>query len=73
MPRDAYGDCDKKDDHYLIRVSKNLPEYFAIDVLIHEVAHALAWNTKQDDHWYGWGIAFSKVYRLYLREYIEKH
>lgn len=41
----------------------------AIDTLLHEWAHALAWNRKKDYHWYGWGIAFSKVYRIYLKEY----
>ena len=65
MPKDAWGDCSLEGDYYLIRVEKNVPDYLAIDILMHEYAHALSWN-KQDDHSNSWGIAYAKIYRKYL-------
>ena len=64
-----YGDCDCVKRKFYIRINKNLDQSMAIDTLLHEWAHALAWNRKKDYHWYGWGRTFSKVYRIYLKEY----
>lgn len=58
------GVCIKKDSHYLIKINKNLTENHAIDVLIHELAHADAWNETIDDiHGDIWGINYSRLYR----------
>lgn len=72
MAETLHGDCNLIDKKFRIRINKDLDQWMAIETVIHEVAHCLSWNEKQDYHWYGWGIAFSKVYRIYLREYIEK-
>lgn len=60
------GDCDYRNDTYWIRIDKALPEYYAIEVLIHELAHALAWGKDKDSHGPNWGKAYSFVYRTYL-------
>jgi hypothetical protein len=77
IPNDRFGDCDKGDGHYIIRISKALKEQQAIFILLHEWSHALCWNKciannhKDDDHCDYWGKAYSKVYRVYLKKYIE--
>ena len=67
------GECRLENRKFYITINRQLDQWMAIETFLHEIAHALAWNNKQDDHWYGWGIAFSKVYRVYLREYLEKN
>jgi hypothetical protein len=67
MPQGIDGDCQlMKNNKFLIRIEKKLPEYYAIDVLLHEIPHCLSWNHDKDDHGPSWGIAYSKVYRLFL-------
>jgi hypothetical protein len=65
------GECRFYHNRFIIKVDKKLPEYYATEVLIHEVAHVLAWGMDKDFHGKNWGIAYSKVYRLYL-EYLIK-
>jgi hypothetical protein len=72
-----YGGCALEPSRFRIRVSHRLPEEFAIEVLIHEWAHALSWPRGQHrcsyrgqpmavrgpiDHDAVWGRAYSKVY-----------
>jgi len=72
-----YGECVLEPSRFRIRVSHRLPEEFAIEVLIHEWAHALSWPRGQQrcsyrwqpiairgpiDHNAVWGRAYSKVY-----------
>jgi hypothetical protein len=64
------GLCEKKDDKFIIKVSSNLNENYSIDVLIHEVAHAVAWDKDTDIHGPNWGRAYSKVYRLFLEKFV---
>lgn len=60
------GDCKLKDGQFFIRIDKTLPEYYAIDVLLHEFAHCLAWGKDDDHHGLNWGKAYSLVYRTFL-------
>lgn len=64
------GLCEKKNDKFIIKVSSNLNENYSIDVLIHEVAHAVAWDKDADIHGPNWGRAYSKVYRLFLERFV---
>jgi len=72
-----YGECTLEPSRFRIRVSHRLPEEFAIEVLIHEWAHALSWPRGQSrwsyrwqpstirgpiDHDAAWGRAYAKVY-----------
>lgn len=69
VPKDREGDCELRKKKFIIRIDRNIPEYFAIDVLIHEAAHALSWNKDKDEHGLNWGKAYSKVYRIFLKHY----
>jgi hypothetical protein len=44
----------------------------AVDTLIHELAHAVAWDKDDIDHGPKWGVAYSKVYRLYLEKWLKQ-
>ena len=78
-----YGDCTLEPSRFRIRVSSRLPDEFAIEVLIHEWAHALSWPRGQKrcsyrwqpmairgpiDHDAAWGRAYAKVYCKVLFE-----
>lgn len=65
------GQCEFKNDIFIIKVNRRLAESHAIDVLIHEVAHALSWDKDADIHGPSWGKAYSKVYRIFLRNFVE--
>lgn len=65
------GQCEFKNDAFFIKINKNLPENHAVDVLIHEIAHAIAWNKDKDDHGLNWGKAYSKIYRLFIETFIQ--
>jgi hypothetical protein len=65
------GQCEKKRDRFIIKVSKRLSENYSVDVLLHEIAHALAWEQDADIHGPNWGKAYSKVYRMYLRKFLD--
>jgi hypothetical protein len=64
------GLCELKNDTFLIRIDKNLPENHSVDVLIHEFAHAVAWGKDADVHGPNWGKSYSKVYRLFLEKFL---
>lgn len=67
MSANVDGLCQQKTDNsFSIRIDKTLPEYYAIEVLLHEFAHILSWNKDKNVHGKHWGIAYSKVYRAYL-------
>lgn len=78
LPNTLYGDCSlinnkKKRREFFIRINNVLNEESAIDILVHEWAHILAWDAPGDDHGEAWGKAYSKVYRIYLKEYVEAY
>lgn len=67
-----YGDCLKLEDGtFRIRISNALTEELEIETLIHEMAHVLAWDKPGDVHGAAWGQAYSKCYRIFLREMID--
>lgn len=81
------GDCTLEPSRFPIRVSSRLPVEFAIEVLIHEWAHALSWPRGQNrctyrwqpmairgpiDHDAAWGRAYAKVYCKVLFEILPK-
>ena len=65
------GDCTFSNNRFIINIEKRLPEYFAAEVLVHETAHVLSWGKDKDFHGKHWGIAYSKVYRLYLQYLVD--
>jgi hypothetical protein len=72
LPEDLDGDCGLKGDHFLVRINRNLPEHEAIETLIHEMAHVLSWHRcSTDEHCDEWGKSYSRLYRMFLKEFIE--
>lgn len=71
LPCHTDGDCELRDNKFRIRVQRSLPEHEAIETLLHEWGHVLAWDKGKDPHGDEWGKAYSKVYRLFLKEIIE--
>jgi len=70
VPGKYVGLCEQKTDNsFLIRIDKNLPEYYAVEVLLHEFAHVISWGKDKNYHGNNWGIAYSKVYRAYIEEF----
>lgn len=68
---DRYGDCTHEGrKKFTIKIQNNLNEEHAIDIFLHEWAHILAWNEPGDDHGAAWGRAYSKVYRIYLKDFL---
>lgn len=66
------GDCQFKKDRFLIRINRLLPEHEAVEVVLHEWAHTLAWDLCQADHHCDeWGKAYSRVYRAFLKEFLD--
>lgn len=71
----AAGDCDldkKGKWKFKIRIEKGLDENAAVLTLLHEWAHALAWNPAYDkglyeDHGPEWGIAYSRIWQKLFR------
>ena len=70
------GRCWKTGKKFHIQIDKALDEHRAMDVLIHEWAHARAWNHRLDAavtdvefnklaHDAAWGVAYAEIYSLY--------
>ena len=87
MPKQDLGDCSyyPDDKKFVIRIERNLGYYMAVEVLLHEMAHALAWDkynerlcykvkdTSEEQkrlHGPKWGKAYSQVYQHFL-EYLD--
>lgn len=76
------GECVRRPEKFVIRLSHELNEHMAIETLCHEWAHALAWNYaleavgrqpgttpeqfEAEAHGEAWGCAYSRVWRAYL-------
>jgi len=77
--RDKDGDCYRKDSRFFIRINKELAENSCIDALLHEWAHARAWNHRHDVldcsefekavHDASWGVAYAEVYRVFEQNF----
>lgn len=73
------GDCCKRKGRFFIRINRSLGEGAAIDALLHEWAHARAWNHLHDalgDQEFGqrihdasWGVAYAEVYRVFEQNF----
>jgi CHAD domain-containing protein len=74
------GRCWKHGKKFIIEIANNLDEARAIDVLLHEWAHARAWNHMLDTastdelfnklaHDAAWGVAYSEVYAASERNF----
>jgi len=72
MTSNLDGLCQFKDDHFLIKVNQLLNEDHSIDVLLHEVGHAMSWDKDKDVHGRNWGIAYSKIYRKFLDDFLNR-
>jgi hypothetical protein len=69
------GECSKGEQAFHIKINKELMENAAIDALLHEWAHARAWNHLHDVvdceefekrmHDASWGVAYAEVYRIF--------
>lgn len=81
LPKGLDGRCWKHGKTFKIEIDKTISEDRAIDVLIHEWAHARAWNhmldTAQTDdafnklsHDAAWGVAYAEVYCIYEQKFI---
>lgn len=77
------GRCWKHGKQFHIQISRQLDEARAMDVLIHEWAHARAWNHRLDNakddeefnklsHDANWGVAFAEVYSEYEKHFTHK-
>jgi hypothetical protein len=60
------GQCVFHNNKFVITIKNNLPEYYSIDVLLHEWSHVVSWDKEKDIHGLEWGKAYSKVYRKFL-------
>lgn len=83
LPGNILGECQRFYMCFVIRLNWSLGEHEAVETLIHEWAHALAWNFSHDnlsrpgvatrDEWErathdeAWGLAYSKAYRASRR------
>lgn len=77
---DLDGDCSLGKKRFFIRINREISESSAIDTLLHEWAHAIAWNHLHDSldwqefekrsHDASWGVAYSEVYRVYEQCYL---
>ena len=81
LSRHREGECWKHGKKFFIQIERALAEPRAIDVLLHEWAHAIAWNNlldnaKTDDefnklaHDASWGVAYSQVYQVYEQKFL---
>jgi hypothetical protein len=63
-----FGECffDDYKHVFVIRINRESDEDVAVDTFLHEAAHILAFKYKPY-HGNKWGIAYSKIYREYLR------
>ncbi len=72
MPKGIDGDCFFDGKDFIIRIEKNLAEYYAIECLIHEAGHISSFDKELDDHGPKWGKSYSAAYRKFL-EWNETH
>lgn len=82
LPSDMLGRCARRKSRFVIQLNAALTEHDAIETLLHEWAHALAWSFSLDrlartprlsplkfeqaSHDEAWGCAYSRVWRAYL-------
>ena len=76
------GRCWKDGRKFFIQIDKRLNEFQAMDVLVHEWAHARAWNHRLDNavddetfntlaHDAAWGVAYAEIYSAYMQYFAQ--
>jgi hypothetical protein len=60
------GLCERFDTHYRIKV-RRAPHPYALMILVHEWAHALAW-TSRTDHNNVWARKYSELYGEFFHD-----
>ena len=79
----TFGECVRRPERFVIRLNTKMDQNMAIETLLHEWAHALAWNYSLDrlarmpdvnqnefelaSHDEAWGCAYSRVWRAYTK------
>jgi hypothetical protein len=82
LPGDILGECIRRRHRFVVRLNNKMAQEQAIETLLHEWAHALAWNYSLDrlarepgvspevfdraSHDETWGCAYSRVWRVYV-------
>jgi len=82
LPPDTLGECVRRKERFVVRLNRAMTEVQAVETLLHEWAHALAWNYSLDrmardpdldrelfeaaSHDEAWGCAYSRVWRAFL-------
>lgn len=78
------GRCWKQGKTFHIQIDRGLDESRAMDVLLHEWAHARAWNHRLDNaatdeafnrlaHDAAWGCAYAEIYAAYEQRFTTAH
>lgn len=81
LPGNILGECIRRRARFVVRLNNQMAQEQAIETLLHEWAHALAWNYALDklarepgvspevfdaaSHDEAWGCAYSRVWRVY--------
>ncbi len=81
LPPDTLGECVRRKRRFVVRLNRIMNESQAVETLLHEWAHALAWNYSLDrmardpdvdrelfeaaSHDEAWGCAYSRVWRTF--------
>ena len=73
LPRGDSGDCTRQGRQFTIRIHNKLLWTSAIEILLHEYAHAMSWPMgkladHEPDHNDAWGLAYAKLYRAFQEE-----
>ena len=67
MKNGDIGECRWTGKRYIIKVDRKASLTSKTDTLLHELAHAVSWRKEADDHGEEWGIAYSLLYRMYVK------
>ena len=68
---DCWGECyfDEDKKKFIIHIDKNMSQDYAIDTVLHEIAHIFTYKKRQL-HGKDWGIAYSRIYRIFEKEFL---
>lgn len=72
IPNDLEGECSYENGKYIIRINKNLNDSEAVNCLLHELSHIKTILEQKDPHGSAFGMAYSKIYKLYEAEFTNK-
>jgi len=67
---DAQAECALRNGYFYIQIDPRLSWESTVDALLHEWAHALAWQEGPyvEDHGPEWGLAYARCYTIYTEE-----